>query len=380
MSIKEYPQAFRHFRESVLPEIEARLSTWGLVDLEEDVKRVENLSKKKVCECLLLLSEQCKTVAICFRGGRKFVVIKAAGSVYTGLLISRPEDPLFMGSYKIGNYFFEMIQGRLFFYSVMTVAPNRPNYTQTIRSTLREVGLVNKMEKYRREDPAPWSGVVETMAGDIFMTEQGVLCMTLLQEGGDMSIGRLFKSRVWVMMSSGERIRHLWQMTRDLLQGVCTLHRYGIIHRDIKPRNCVVKWDHAHSIYRLLLIDFGYAIEEGELLENTPSEFVGSPYMFDPHIVRRCRKNKPVRHLVGKKSDIWSTGLVVFKLWGERVPSWCNAKTNEALYSRLAVLSQQEVNLEVRTKCSRAIAGLLQCLLQVRQQRRLMLDRLPFLR
>lgn len=37
--------------------------------------------------------------------------------------------------------------------------------------------------------------------------------------------------------SSGEKIRQIAQVMRDMSQGVAYIHLHGMVHRDLKPRN-----------------------------------------------------------------------------------------------------------------------------------------------
>lgn len=79
-------------------------------------------------------------------------------------------------------------------------------------------------------------------------------------------------------LSVDEALHHF----KQLLEGVKALHENGIIHRDIKPKNIIIRKDNSVKI-----VDFGIAKIQGET--NTgltgAGELVGSLYYVAPEVI-----------------------------------------------------------------------------------------------
>lgn len=100
--------------------------------------------------------------------------------------------------------------------------------------------------------------------------------------------------------SSGERaMRAMVQIGADVARALVALHGHGLVHRDVKPRNILVR----RSDSRALLVDFGLVRDlEGD--ETLSSGFAGtpafaSPEQLDPHGV------------VDARSDLYSLALTI---------------------------------------------------------------------
>ncbi|KAH3984546.1 hypothetical protein HBI46_127380 [Parastagonospora nodorum] len=97
---------------------------------------------------------------------------------------------------------------------------------------------------------------------------------------------------------------------RDMVLGLEYLHAQGIIHRDIKPDNCLVTQEDV-----LKIVDFGVSEmfdKEGEM---KTAKSAGSPAFMPPELC--VAKHGEVS---GRAADIWSMGCTLFCLLFGRIP------------------------------------------------------------
>ncbi|XWS42567.1 hypothetical protein CRYUN_Cryun16bG0025400 [Craigia yunnanensis] len=86
---------------------------------------------------------------------------------------------------------------------------------------------------------------------------------------------------------------------RQIMSGLAHCHRFGIVHRDIKPDNIFFDFRG-----KLKIGDFGSAAWLGEL--GTVDGLVGTPYYVAPEVVMGRSYNEKV--------DVWSAGVVLYVL------------------------------------------------------------------
>ncbi|RVX69960.1 hypothetical protein B0A52_05795 [Exophiala mesophila] len=97
---------------------------------------------------------------------------------------------------------------------------------------------------------------------------------------------------------------------RDLILGIEYLHAQGVVHRDIKPDNCLVTDDNV-----LKVVDFGVSEMFSKDSEMLTAKSAGSPAFLPPEL---CI----ARHgdVSGRAADIWSMGVTLYCLKYGRIP------------------------------------------------------------
>ena len=112
------------------------------------------------------------------------------------------------------------------------------------------------------------------------------------------------KTRIATGLSVEESLDYLEQMAGAL----AAIHRVGVLHRDLKPGNVLLRQDGS-----LALIDFGLAKRMKVSIELTRTgEIFGTPYYMSPEQGR----GEPV----DERADIYSLGVIFYEMLTRRKP------------------------------------------------------------
>ncbi|KAJ1920361.1 kinase that interacts with cdc31p [Mycoemilia scoparia] len=126
----------------------------------------------------------------------------------------------------------------------------------------------------------------------------------------------LDKHQLWIIMdyANGGSVRRLMKPGKieekyisvimwGVLQALDYLHRSGIMHRDVKAANILVKDDGT-----VQLCDFGVARQSALASMTAKSySFVGTPYWMAPEVIQEGRE-------YDYKADIWSLGITAYEI------------------------------------------------------------------
>ncbi|XP_022747505.1 phosphoenolpyruvate carboxylase kinase 1-like [Durio zibethinus] len=122
---------------------------------------------------------------------------------------------------------------------------------------------------------------------------------------------------------------------QQIMSGLAHCHRFGIVHRDVKPDNIFFDFRG-----KLKIGDFGSAAWLGEL--GTVDGLVGTPYYVAPEVVMGRAYNEKV--------DVWSAGVVLYVLLAGVPPFY--GETAEEIFE--AVLRG---NLRFPTRIFRSVSA-----------------------
>jgi serine/threonine protein kinase len=112
-------------------------------------------------------------------------------------------------------------------------------------------------------------------------------------------------------------------------------HEVGVIHRDLKHANIMVRRDLSVS-----LVDFGYGRVLPKQSHLTLTKYCGTPYYLSPDILAKKGYNgnyisRNSKLTSGFKADMWSFGVVYFKLITGKFPFDSSKNCKNDLYFKI---------------------------------------------
>ncbi len=131
---------------------------------------------------------------------------------------------------------------------------------------------------------------------------------------------------------------------KQLVSGTAEAHRRGIIHRDIKPQNVIVRSDGSIKI-----LDFGIALAKGSMQLTQANNVMGSVHYLAPEIARG--------ESASVQSDIYSLGIVLYEMLTGDVPFKADTAVQVALMQmRNQIPDVRSVNPDVPQSLANVIA------------------------
>lgn len=111
---------------------------------------------------------------------------------------------------------------------------------------------------------------------------------------------------------------------RQLIEAVHYLGSVGIIHRDLKAENIMIRLNKDKTeIEAIKMIDFGFAIFKDTLLQlRTKEKYVGTPNYAAPEIMQQDEYDERV--------DMFSVGVIMYYMLAGRLPF--DSVFNEEIY------------------------------------------------
>ncbi|KAI0484673.1 kinase-like protein [Xylariaceae sp. FL0804] len=183
----------------------------------------------------------------------------------------------------------------------------------TVKGYKGEIDLLKKLTNVER---------VITLFDYEMNEEKQVL--SLLMEMGELDLNTLLRLRLSPENAKFDAVfvRYYWQ---EMLECLAAVHAYDIVHSDLKPANFVLVQG------RLKLIDFGIAnaIQTDETVNVHRETQIGTPNYMSPESLidanaadasasgaRRLSAHpaRPKLMKLGKPSDIWSLGCILFQM------------------------------------------------------------------
>lgn len=108
-------------------------------------------------------------------------------------------------------------------------------------------------------------------------------------------------------LDPANREKAVLQIMRDVFEGLCQTEDAGIVHRDVKCGNILLRHDPATGQQRFVLSDFGLARPFHTRTDRSFFTVCGSSDHIAPEIIRRGK-------LIAGRSDIYSAGVMLFHL------------------------------------------------------------------
>lgn len=136
--------------------------------------------------------------------------------------------------------------------------------------------------------------------------------------------------------------------------GVAEAHSHGIVHRDLKPKNIFLANEGALRVVKVL--DFGISkLADDDVDDDLTRSFamLGTPAYMSPEQIRGA-------HAVDRATDVWSFGMVLFRVLAGRLPF----RGNESSIPIAICEDPPDSLLEIRPEVPRDLVDAIQAALE----------------
>lgn len=173
---------------------------------------------------------------------------------------------------------------------------------------------------------------------DCFETPEDIVLVT------ELAVGELFE----VLTSDGALPpAAVASAARDLTAALAYLHAQRVMHRDLKPQNCLID-----SRGTVKLCDFGFARELGDRASVVLTSVRGTPLYMAPELFKDARYT-PL-------ADVWSLGVLLYELAAGRPPFFA-----DTLPELMAAIVDEARAIEYPASLPAALVGFLRlCLVR----------------
>ena len=251
---------------------------------------------------------------------------------------SEVEHPTYFGRYRVEKLF--AVGG---FGAVYRAWDDELNRTVAIK-LVRSERISESSQKSFLDEARVVAGLNHpniVTAFDIGRTEQGdYFFVSRFVDGADLNKR---------MQQHAISQRHAVEIVAEIADALNHAHSQGLVHRDVKPANILI--DSKGHAY---LTDFGIALQEQAFVRDG-KQFVGTPEYMSPEQLRG------ESHRVDHRSDIYSLGLVLYRLLAGRGPF--RYKTIDELIEKVCYgevrtprVFNAGIDVELERICLRALA------------------------
>jgi hypothetical protein len=120
---------------------------------------------------------------------------------------------------------------------------------------------------------------------------------------------------------------------KQCAEATLVLHKFGIIHCDIKPENFLVKEENGEN--HIKIIDFGYVKKNGTLVD----DWFGTQYFSPPDFFYSIQKD--LKYEITVKNDIYGLGIMFIELLSKIL----NLEDNYTINNKLFTKIKKKINL-----------------------------------
>ncbi|RHY44077.1 hypothetical protein DYB38_010833 [Aphanomyces astaci] len=99
------------------------------------------------------------------------------------------------------------------------------------------------------------------------------------------------------------------KMMQDIVEGVAFLHDHGLVHKDLKPENVLLRFSDKRDDNPATLVDFGSAGPASRVLDTD----IGTTVYLPPEVLRRGGVCTPA-------ADVWAMGCILYIVLTGRHP------------------------------------------------------------